>query len=423
MISYIILLALLLFFLYDKSKCIIICAIVYPTLCLFTIGKIPVIMIFVFLVYIYWILDDSKYIKKKFPFLLPFSISVLSYVISYFWGKTFGHHNSLISNVIYYVFIYVLWIYWPSKVNKYKRFLYVSFLIYLTIVSVFGIYESLTGKNQFIHYLYTNGMLERETSSQIRYGFHRAQSLTLWFETYAATCGMGIAFIWASVLRKFIKPNIYIFILTLLLIISVVTSGSRSMMFMTMIMILGIIPKVASHAKVLFVIVPLLIMLYYAQEKLFDQVVNSFANQEQFHGSSIDMRKDQLKSTIKFWEKEPIIGHGLGYIGEATKKDRNLWGGESIIFFALIDRGLIGLLSLLYLYAAMGIFFLRKQRLDIFMMIFGFLCGKIITMVPAMVEAYILIYAIPLYLLSTSSIHSQNKKRLISNNSIKAKLS
>lgn len=398
-VSFVILAFFLVGLVFKPYYTMMIMAITYPTLSMFSINKIPIVLILLFLALISVFIkyQGKKQVIRSFPFYLSFFICVFSYIISYYLAQTRGHINGIIAPLTQYALILVVWYYWPKDSGKYKRFFYKASFIYLLIISVYGIYQALTGENAFINYMYKTGQVELDVGEGMRYGVYRAQSLTLWFETYAATCGMGLVFFVISMVNKVIKTNVYYFALCLLLSISVLTAGSRSMLIMTAFMLLSVLPKMFSNLKVIFGILIAFIAIYYFQEDLIDQIIDSIVHQDKFNGSSSDMRLYQMYSTLAFLSQSPVFGNGPGYISFATSMSQDLQGGESIIFSTLIDRGILGMITIVLIYMQMIVFFYKKHRIDIVIMIVGFLIGKILTMLPGMGDIYILMYAIPLY--------------------------
>ena len=395
-VSIIILLVLVICFMKYPSKTVMVFMICYPTISLFEIGKIGIHLIFLVFVVTH-LFYTKKRPLKPFPFKLSFIICFVSYTLSYLYGRTFGHYNALISPLVYFLLVYLLWCYWPLRTSENIRFFFVNLFVYLFILSLYGIYNAYTGRNEFVHYLYTLGMLDLDVGEGVRYGFYRAQSLTLWFETFAAVCGLSIGFLLMCIKQKVINSVVWVFCMIILLLFSVLITGSRSMMIMTAIISsVSLISLSANHSKVFSIIVTILVMLTYYNEELLNVIYDSIVNQDNFSGSSTEMRTGQFLATLSYWRQSPIIGLGPGQLAELTHINGELFGGESIVFSTLVNYGLVGVFALFFLYWQIINYLIKIRMGELCIFPIGFLVGKILTMLPGMGEAYIMVYLIPL---------------------------
>ena len=67
--------------------------------------------------------------------------------------------------------------------------------------------------------------------------------------------------------------------------------------------------------------------------------------QESVGGSSVEMREQQLSIVISWFLKSPLLGLGLDAVRYVKDRDYEIYGGESIWFRLLLERGILGLLS------------------------------------------------------------------------------
>lgn len=100
-------------------------------------------------------------------------------------------------------------------------------------------------------------------------------------------------------------------------------------------------------------------------------------------GSSIALRQQQLLFSYVQFMKSPIYGNGVRYTSKYIMErdayneritDEEIGGLESVIFFKLIDYGLLGLLSYLLLFFWTFVYFFRRKQDSTFAM-----AGMIIT--------------------------------------------
>ncbi len=90
-------------------------------------------------------------------------------------------------------------------------------------------------------------------------------------------------------------------------------------------------------------------------------------------GSSLEMRQQQLLFTIIEFANKPLFGHGLYYTNHTILasddegkrlnfEKEETYGLESIVFYALLDIGLFGILALLIFYGQIFLYFFRHRK-------------------------------------------------------------
>ena len=113
--------------------------------------------------------------------------------------------------------------------------------------------------------------------------------------------------------------------------------------------------KVGIRARIM-----ILVLVGFMMAAILPRAIEEFSVEGQ--GSSMSMREEQLLFSYLHFVKSPIYGNGVRYISKYVMErdtyndrvvDSSIGGLESVIFFQLIDYGLIGLVSyiLLFLFA------------------------------------------------------------------------
>lgn len=82
------------------------------------------------------------------------------------------------------------------------------------------------------------------------------------------------------------------------------------------------------------------------------------ANNDQVSGSSLYLRLLQLDESLKLWAQAPILGNGLRSAGYFVEKGYQIFGTESVWFRLMIEQGLLGIVSYLF----MIISFIRESK-------------------------------------------------------------
>lgn len=395
--SFIILVILFILYYRSRLQCLITLVCLFPTLQLFTIGGLSVISFIVYFSLLHLTVYKSNVLKRnKFPLMFSFTICVFSYLLSYVMGKE-KHPVVLINAITFYILPYLLWkLYEPTKPNV--RFFNKCLIIYLLASSIYGLYEAISGNNVFANTLNDFGVVYSAVEdSYRRYGFFRARAFTIWCSIFGTICGIGLTFLLIQAFKGYIKFSKSIYLLFFLLMLGVIISGTRSVIFMTLILLCSVFPYVKKNIGRIFVplfIIFLAIIIF--DNNIFSSVVDSLINPSSVEGSSVEMREYQYTAALYFFNQSPIVGNGLAYISKAIEFDSDLFGGESIVFSVLIDRGVLGAITLGILYGQIFYILLKRRLYFLCFIPLGFVVAKVLSLIPGLDETYILLFLIPL---------------------------
>lgn len=131
--------------------------------------------------------------------------------------------------------------------------------------------------------------------------------------------------------------------------------------------------KLNKILAIIFASVLLLPISYYTipfvQEKV-DSVTDIFSEESETGGSSLAMRMEQFDATLENLDEEKVMfGMGRGYFRidlgweENERVDERLHGLESVLFFYLLERGVVGLVLWATFYILIFCY-LKKHHLD-----------------------------------------------------------
>lgn len=245
---------------------------------------------------------------------------------------------------------------------KGRPFLIKVFVAYLGIMSVFGLFEALTGANPFIGYLSSHGLkLPEQRGEYIRFGLYRAQGFTIWCSVFGTACGLGLTYLLHLYFNGRFKGTAIHYALLSLLLIGVVACATRTIIAMTAIALVSILGYLYSNIKKFMPLICVAIVLFVFAQDVMYELIDSFINHEDAGGSSVEMRAVQYAAAYSFFEDSPIWGNGLGYVEVAKEKSMWLLGAESIIFKLLIDRGTIGIATDIF-FVLHGLYVLYFQK-------------------------------------------------------------
>ncbi|MCK9181394.1 MAG: O-antigen ligase family protein [Fibrobacteraceae bacterium] len=120
------------------------------------------------------------------------------------------------------------------------------------------------------------------------------------------------------------------------------------------------------------------------------KVVDRFSEEGQ--GSTISMRQEQLLYSYVYFMKSPVLGNGVRYTSKNVMErdtyndrvtDTSIGGLESVLFYQLIDYGILGLFSYFLLFVCALIYFFRRRNIEFaktgFFVMFSFLIFAILS--------------------------------------------
>lgn len=398
-IYFLLLFILLAVFIKNPSKGILLTVITKPTISLFKLGRgygLDTIMAIIALGYL--IINYKRYFQKKssFPFAIGLAIAFLSYVVSGLYNGQSKLPLILIVNCYDYILVICFWyIYKPNKSNN--RFLYATIFIYASVLTLYGIQEAVTAENPFIQYMYKIGMVHAlQRDDYIRFGLYRAQSLTIWMESFGTFCCFALVFLLISAFKGIIKFDIKIYVISILLIASIFITGSRTMMVMTAIALMSLISYFYKKPKYLILFTFVIFIFVVNNPDYIEQIEDSFIYSSDAGGSSVEMRQYQLVAALSYYYQSPAFGNGVDYIGIVQKINSDILGAESILFKTLVDRGNLGIITLIILYINIFYVLIKRKLYTLCFLPLAYIFGKLGTLIYGHSELYVLFWIIPL---------------------------
>ena len=393
--------AILLYFLYKDIKVFLICIVVfYPTLYLVpNIGSISFISILAYCSLIYCLLFPHKlYMNQGEAF--PFKMSFFFFFLSYFFSSLFNTFSlvNLINSTSDYVLIIALWYLLKPNVKISNAFIKVL-TFYVILLCSYGAYEALTGNNPVIQGLIDFGRLGNiyTNDNSFRTGFFRTKSLTIWCEAYGIICCCAIFTYLYMFFENNIRSKCLLLVLLVLLFFGIITTNSRTIWVTSVIMSSVILLYAKKRFPLLLTfLLSILVVIFYNLDYFLDSFVNPIMNiNDDSGGSSLELRTGQLKISI-IATKNIWFGNGINAYSKAQQIYSGLWGVESIWFTTLIDRGILGLISLFVLWCDVIVYVVKTHYFKMLFLFVGYLFTKIATLAYGFSEIYILLFIIVL---------------------------
>lgn len=302
----------------------------------------------------------NKYSNNDhFPLKLAFILCIASITISTIFssvGFTNAFTRALKDIVSIYGFVYVLWC--VLRERKDISFLINGFLYIFIVLGLYGFYEKLMGGNPFMDYMISlnpqDRVIEWEYDQYGRLGMGRVRSAIL------HPIGFGV---YLSIIISFysfiqIKYNVlwqqkyYLKIILFFLSLSCLFfTNSRSPLLYLFISLPFALDfkKVRTYQSLCFGTV--LVMLAWVAIEPYLLNVTSFFDKDVSYdvgGSTLELRIFQFNTVFEIFSTSPIIGLGIKSMDDFLGQP-GIYGGESIWFWLMIERGLFGCISHLIL--------------------------------------------------------------------------
>lgn len=237
-------------------------------------------------------------------------------------------------------------------------------MIIFSITAIYGIVEFLIGQNIILDYIINNvpedQLLGKLYLGGERLGLRRINSL------YVSPNNIIYGAFIASLANAYNlshhgKKLKYVTIFTFLALFVVILANSRTVLISSLIILFPVF--VLSKQSIKYVTISVLI-LFIAAPFLLQYIANitsvfaSSHSSQAIEGSSFDMRLEQLAASYLLFIKSPIFGNGFQSVNYFLSDEGGmayvLRGAESIWFVLLIERGILGLIAYLSMFAIMA---------------------------------------------------------------------
>lgn len=307
--------------------------------------------------------------KGKFILTKPMMLILFSYIMSLIFGviTTTQGINAIIK---YFAANFgVVFLAWKviDDDKDIKLFVKVSVGVCL-MVTILALSESILHDNLWLDFIFYNSPQDETTAGrmfynpnniEIRYGMVRARSFF----------GIHIAFGFACLMYFWLMQVLYVnkfkyiktlnaLILSFLLAAGVFMANAKTGYIGLVIILLGLYPirKMLNLKIIIPLIAVIAVILIYFPEYL-NNFISLFnpAVADEGGGSTVEGRQVQFAVAMNMFSENPLFGNGPGAISVLKNFGNNsdILGAESSIMQILPERGILGLISYLYLYVAL----------------------------------------------------------------------
>lgn len=334
------------------------------------------------------------------PVKLGLVLFSVSYIISGFFMGT-PKYVPAILNVIREIVIFIIFflVIYNKPVTNVKFFVKVSLFYVILITSLTGL-EFILGENPYMKFVNAHSLYQEDKYiEEIRYGFKRCQSIFSMHTTLGGISIVSFLPIAWYYYKKDGKLGITSILVLLFSLFCCIASGSRSTIIGWTICLFAFMNKSFLSPKTLILAAFVVFGLLYFSGDVFNQILDSITSSDDIEGSNVDMRGVQLGISLNFLQKSPLFGNGVYAWTEITKYT-DLLGAESVWFGLMIDRGIMGILSLVAINIQLVLYTFYKQCKGISFVILGFLFSASLSSLPHLFYTYIFAVVVVMVILS-----------------------
>lgn len=295
----------------------------------------------------------------RFPLKNEFLLVLISYFISSIFSRN-PFSNTILNTIQVLINDYLIIIaIWFSIRKKYQLQLLIKSLgIIVIIATIYGIVAFITNSNPIIEFemsLLPTELNKMSLADQTNRGL-KAQSFFLSptnFGAYIALFWLILTMLYSKYKHLFYISTRNYTIITGLIIVATTLIKTRSSIFsFFLILVLLMIKKkfwVSKYAFPLTIVT--LLFIPFILENIAPYITSIFdSDSKEITGSSIDMRMNQLSIILDFFLQNPITGLGIGSMDFVRARNWDIYGAESIWFWLLLERGIIGTLSFIWIF-------------------------------------------------------------------------
>lgn len=216
----------------------------------------------------------------------------------------------------------------------------------------------------------------------MRYGFKRCQSVFSMHTTLGGTALLTcFPIAWSYYVVDKSKNLIKVIFWIACAFLCAYASGARSTMVGCAIATITFLKKSYLSPKYLVILLIFFVLVYTNFSSNIDEVYDSLIHSDNVGGSDTDMRLEQLNISLKFLNQNFILGNGI-YAWTEIAQRTNLHGAESIWFGLMIDRGILGIISLVLFNVELLVYILKKKMFRLFFYVVAFLVTSSMSSLP-----------------------------------------
>lgn len=296
--------------------------------------------------------------------------------------------------IIQYVFPVVL--YYAIKKKSDIEFYLKCMSGYLLVIVLYCFFEEIIRYNPVMAWCSQHSenfqwVTKRAGEASFRFGFKRSQSLFSGEAAFAVVCIYYLfilLYLRVNSLRKLTTMQMFLIFATP---VCVLFTGTRSAILALGVAMISFVSFKSFNRNFIIICVGVFATLFALP--YINQIIDSMLHSnEAAMGSSQDMRQTQWDIALYYMSKSLVLGNGVGFTGsQLIGNEEGLFGAEGMWLPIMMDRGILGVVSVLSAYVISIFVLIKKKMYAIVWVAVSFLAFKTITTVVGVGEGYYLL--------------------------------
>ena len=315
--------------------------------------------------------ENVYHLNKEKSFIAPvFLAFLLSFSVSFLFSSNLT--ISVITKTIKYFVMYfgfVFIFHKALKTDKDVKFFLVTTGVVIFLITLLGIYQTITTDNPFLDYVYMNSPHNDTTEGRmyyappwvvneykLRYGMIRCCSFFSFHVPFGTACVILLFLVGFLMKNKILNSSkIYLNVAAVLLCVGVIISNSKQA-YIGLVVLFFCFFRIKDVFKWrLLILIAILVSIWIYIPEIYSNYISLFDENlaEEGGGSTVAMRKEQYAVAFKMFGMNPIFGNGpfsLGTLKYLNTDFGKIRGAESIFLIILPERGLIGVFAYFFMY-------------------------------------------------------------------------
>lgn len=320
---------------------------------------------------------------KQMPVRLALCVTGLSFFLTGFFAESPNIIPAILNCIREVGMIMIFYMVFQRNKEVLSKFYIKVSIVFASSFVVLTIIEMITSNNPYIDFVTNIGAYRVDTYiDEMRYGFKRCQSVFSMHTTLGGTALLTcFPIAWNYYVVDKSENLIKVIFWIVCAFLCAYASGARSTMVGCAIATIAFLKKSYLSPKYLVILLVFIALVCMNLSTNINEVYDSLVNSDNVGGSDTDMRLEQLNISLKFLNQNFILGNGI-YAWTEIAQRTNLYGAESIWFGLMIDRGILGIISLVLFNVELFVYILKKKMFRLFFYVLAFLVTSSMSSLP-----------------------------------------
>lgn len=320
---------------------------------------------------------------KQMPVRLALCVTGLSFFLTGFFAESPNIIPAILNCIREVGMIMIFYMVFQRNKEVLSKFYIKVSIVFASSFVVLAIIEMITSNNPYIDFVTNIGAYRVDTYiDEMRYGFKRCQSV---FSMHTTLGGSALLTCFPIAWNYYVVDKsenlIKVIFWIVCAFLCAYASGARSTMVGCAIASMAFLKKSYLSPKYLVILLIFIALVCMNFSTNINEVYDSLVNSDNVGGSDTDMRLEQLNISLKFLNHNFILGNGI-YAWTEIAQRTNLYGAESIWFGLMIDRGILGIISLVLFNVELLVYILKKKMFRLFFYVVAFLVTSSMSSLP-----------------------------------------